>query len=149
MGRIMPQRIPQTVTKLVYCALLLVGPSAWAGDILVRLDGKQATGSVYLALAHADQQSWPEQPLRVIQSDDAQLRLRNLPPGRFAIQVFQDRNGNGVLDLTPRGLPLEPVGFSNNPSLLSGKPTPSKSGFVHGTGDSELLIRLHPPRKKP
>lgn len=145
----MPQRIPQTVTKLVYCALLLVGPSAWAGDILVRIDGKQASGSVHLALVHANQQTWPEHPLRVIHSDDALLRLRNIPPGRFAIQVFQDSNGNGVLDLTPRGLPLEPVGFSSNPSLLSGKPTPDKSAFTHGTGDSELLIRLHAPRKKP
>ncbi|MBD9482876.1 DUF2141 domain-containing protein [Pseudomonas sp. PDM14] len=145
----MPQRIPQTVTKLVYCALLLVGPSAWAGDILVRLDGKQAGGSVHLALVQADQPGWPEQPVRMIHSDDPLLRLRNIPPGRFAIQVFQDSNGNGVLDLTPRGLPLEPVGFSNNPSLLGGKPTPSKSTFVHGSADSELLIRLHAPRKKP
>ena len=35
-------------------------------------------------------------------------------PGVYAVAAFQDLNGNGALDRSPRGLPLEPYGFSNN-----------------------------------
>lgn len=147
----MPQRILQTVTRAGthgLLALLLVSWPALAGDILVRLDGKQATGRVHLALVFADRPAWQEPPLRLIQSEENILRLRNLPPGRFAIQLFQDSNGNGRLDLSPRGIPLEPVGFSNNPPLLNGKPQPLDCLFVHGTADSPLHIRLQAPRGK-
>jgi uncharacterized protein (DUF2141 family) len=147
----MPQRILQTVTRTGchgLLALLFVSGSALAGDILVRLDGKQATGAVHLALVFADRAQWQEPPLRLIQGEESVLRLRNLPPGRFAIQLFQDRNGNGRLDLSPRGIPLEPVGFSNNPPLLNGKPQPLACLFVHGTTDSQLTVRLHAPRAR-
>ena len=71
-----------------------------------------------------------------------------MPPGRFALQLYQDSNGNGRLDLSPRGIPLEPVGFSANPTLLKGKPTPKATQFEHGEDDTLLDIRLHPPRGK-
>lgn len=148
----MPQRILQTVTRTGrhgLLTLLFVSWSALAGDILVRLDGKQATGAVHLALVFADRVQWQEPPLRLIQGEEPVLRLRNLPPGRFAIQLFQDSNDNGRLDLSPRGIPLEPVGFSNNPALLSGKPKPLDCLFVHGAADSRLRVRLQAPRGKP
>ena len=53
-----------------------------------------------------------------------------------------------ILDLSPRGIPQEPVGFSGNPSLFGGKPKPSDSLFEHGTTDSVISVRLIPPRKK-
>ena len=53
------------------------------------------------------------------------------------------------LDLSPRGIPLEPVGFSANPTLLKGKPTPKAAQFEHGEDDTLIDIRLHSPRGKP
>ncbi|MFZ3152623.1 DUF2141 domain-containing protein [Pseudomonas sp.] len=147
----MPQRILQTVKKAGYQAgllLLLVGSSAQAGDILVTVDDIQATATVHAALVYGEQQRWPEQPLRQQQSDNRQLRMIDLPPGRYAIQLFQDRNGNGQLDQGRRGIPLEPVGFSANPPLLNGKPTPGDSLFEHGTADTQLRIRLQSPKAK-
>jgi uncharacterized protein (DUF2141 family) len=147
----MPQRILQTVKKAGYkggLLLLLVGSSAQAGDILVTVDGIQASGTLHAALVNAQQQGWPEQPLRQLHSEDGQLRLVDLPPGRYAIQLFQDSNGNGQLDQGRRGIPLEPVGFSSNPPLLNGKPKPSDSLFEHGAADTQLRIRLHSPKAK-
>ncbi|PKM25650.1 MAG: hypothetical protein CVV09_09330 [Gammaproteobacteria bacterium HGW-Gammaproteobacteria-13] len=147
----MPQRILQTVKKAGYqtgLLLLLVGSYARAGDILVTVDGIQATATVHAALVSGAQQRWPEQPLRLQQSDDGQLRLVDLPPGRYAIQLYQDSNGNGQLDHGRRGIPLEPVGFSANPPLLNGKPTPIDSLFEHGTADTQLRIRLQSPKAK-
>ncbi|HZX15435.1 MAG TPA: DUF2141 domain-containing protein [Pseudomonas sp.] len=128
--------------------LLLVGSSAQAGDILITVDGIQTTGTVHAALVSGEQKRWPEQPLRQQQSDDGQLRLIGVPSGRYAIQLYQDRNGNGQLDQGRRGIPLEPVGFSASPPLLNGKPTPADSLFEHRTTDTHLRIRLQSPKAK-
>ncbi|MBU1285867.1 MAG: DUF2141 domain-containing protein [Gammaproteobacteria bacterium] len=147
----MPQRILQTVKKAGYqtgLLLLLVGSSAQAGDILVTVDGIQAAGTVHAALVSGELKRWPEQPLRQQQSDDGQLRLIDLAPGRYAIQLYQDSNGNGQLDQGRRGIPLEPVGFSANPQLLNGKPAPRDSQFEHSTADTQLHIRLQSPKAK-
>lgn len=145
----MPQRILQIVTetcRICPLALLFVCLSAPAGDLLIRVEGKQREGSLHLALVAADQPEW-EPILRLLQSEDELLRLNDLPPGRFAVQLFQDSNGNGRLDLGPRGIPLEPVGFSNNPPLFGGKPKPRDSQFEHGTADTEISVRLQQPRR--
>ena len=146
----MPQRILQTVTRL--CQLCLLVPllacqALQAGDLLIEVEGLQDQANLYLALVSADQQDW-QPSLRELQGTQTPLRLSDLPPGRYAIQVFQDSNGNGQLDLSPRGIPQEPVGFSGNPSLFGGKPKPSDSLFEHGTADTQLHIRLHSPKAK-
>ena len=71
-----------------------------------------------------------------------------MPPGRYAVQLYQDSNGNGRLDLSPRGVPQEPVGFSGNPSLVKGKPSPRACLFIHGEADSLVTLRLQHPRKR-
>jgi uncharacterized protein (DUF2141 family) len=147
----MPQRNLRTVKKVGYLAgllLLLVGPLAQAGDILVNVEGIQAKGAIHLALVPAESGSWPAQALRQLSGAGSVLRLTDLPPGRYAIQLFQDSNGNGRLDQGRRGIPLEPVGFSANPPLLNGKPAPRDCLFEHGAADTQLSIRLHSPKAK-
>jgi uncharacterized protein (DUF2141 family) len=147
----MPQRFLQTVKKAGQRAgllLLLVGSPAKAGDVLVIVDGIQAKGTLHLALVGAEQKRWPAQPLRQQRSESNQLTLTDLAPGRYAIQLFQDSNGNGQLDVGRRGIPLEPVGFSGNPALLNGKPSTLDSQFEHGAADTQLHIRLQSPKAK-
>jgi uncharacterized protein (DUF2141 family) len=147
----MPQRILQTVTRLRYgllFTLLAVCAPGYAGDILVNIGAKPANAPVYLALVLADQAQWPVTPLRQVQARDGVARFAEVPPGRYALRLYQDANGNGRLDLSPRGVPLEPVGFSANPPLARGKPEPLACLFEHGSGDSELQIELHSARAK-
>lgn len=147
----MPQRILQTVTRLSYGALfslLLICSPTHAGDILVKVGGKQATGPVYVALVLADQEHWPTTALRQLQIENGFAVLSEVPPGRYAVQLYQDGNGNRQLDVSRRGIPLEPVGFSNNPALAKGKPTPLACLFEHGSGNTELHIELHSARAK-
>lgn len=146
----MPQRLLQTVTRLCQVCLLvplLACQSLQAGDLLIEVKGAQNQANLYLALVSAEQQDW-QPSLHELQGTQTPLRIADLPPGRYAVQVFQDSNGNGQLDLSPRGIPLEPVGFSGNPSLFGGKPKPSDSLFEHGATDSVISVRLIPPRKK-
>lgn len=128
--------------------LLLVGAQAAAGDIVVNVEGVQAEGEFALALVFADQPTWPQTVLREVHSREHTVRLRNLPPGRYAVQLYQDSNGNGQLDMSARGMPLEPVGFSANPALLMGKPAPLKCLFEHGGGDTPVPIKLQAPKAK-
>ena len=147
----MPQRFLQTVKKTGYqtgLMLLLGCPLAQAGDILVKVEGSHASGDLYLALV-AVEPHWPEQPLLQLRSSAAVMRLEDIAPGRYAIQLFQDSNGNGQLDHSRRGIPLEPVGFSGNPPLVNGKPAPLDCLFEHGEADTRLSIRLHSAKAKP
>ncbi|WP_373389341.1 DUF2141 domain-containing protein [Pseudomonas alcaligenes] len=144
----MPQRFLQTVTWPCLAALLFVSSPVRAGDIVVRVEGIQASGNLYLALAPADRDDWGDRPLQQLHAGTGELRLPDVPPGRYAVQLYQDSNGNGRLDLSPRGVPQEPVGFSGNPSLLKGKPSPRACLFTHGEADSLVTLRLQAPRKR-
>lgn len=44
----------------------------------------------------------------------ATCRFTNIAPGRYAVAVFQDVNGNHRLDTNWLGIPSEPWGVSNN-----------------------------------
>lgn len=123
-----------TLARTAGLFLLLVGAQAWAGDIVVTIDGVKADGELGIALVFADQKEWPQTVLREVHTREHSVRLRNLPPGRYALQVFQDSNGNGQLDLSPRGIPLEPVGFSSNPRYCSASRRRSSAGSSMGLG---------------
>jgi uncharacterized protein (DUF2141 family) len=126
--------------------MLLGASSAMAADVHIELQGLKGPGIIRAALISADQQQWPAVPLRIAISDGAAtLAFTEVPAGHYAIALYQDSNGNGQLDQSLRGIPQEPVGFSTNPALLNGKPSPAQCGFSHGEGDTQLEIRLYAP----
>ncbi|MCU1717884.1 DUF2141 domain-containing protein [Pseudomonas sp. 5P_3.1_Bac2] len=126
--------------------LLLCASQAMAADVRVQLQGVQGPGIIRAALINAGQAQWPAVPLRIaISEGGATLAFTEVPAGQYAIALYQDRNGNAQLDQSLRGIPQEPVGFSNNPTLLDGKPKPAQCGFSHGETDTQLLIRLYAP----
>jgi len=141
----MPQRFLQTVTWPCLAALLLTASPALAGDIVVEVEGAQARGMLHLALVAAEGEDWTEH-LRQVQAEGGELRLHDVPPGDYAVQLFQDLDGDGVLALSPRGVPREPVGFSANPALAKGKPTPAQCLFEHGAGDTRIRVKLRSRR---
>jgi acyl-CoA reductase-like NAD-dependent aldehyde dehydrogenase/uncharacterized protein (DUF2141 family) len=69
-----------------------------------------------------------------------------LPPGRYAISVYLDENGNRKLDKNWMGLPKEPVGVSNNPNPNAknhfGPPRFQESAFMHGRTSDLISITL-------
>ena len=147
----MPQRILKTVKKTCYTGtlfLLFVGRQSYAGDVLVTVEGIQATATLYGALVNSASGDWAQPPLQVSRSEGETLHFADVPAGEYAIQVFQDLNGNAELDQSQRGVPLEPVGFSGNPSLFNGKPSVAKTRFEHGSADTQVNIRLRQPKKR-
>jgi len=68
--------------------------------------------------------------------------VSELPPGHYAVAVFQDENGNGRLDTNRLGVPIEPVGFSNDAAGLFGPPDFAAASFTLETSDLALAIHL-------
>lgn len=50
---------------------------------------------------------------RVLGDEHDRCSFDDIAPGRYAVCVFVDENGNGVLDRSFLGIPVEPVGFSS------------------------------------
>jgi uncharacterized protein (DUF2141 family) len=77
-----------------------------------------------------------------------QLIIEDLPIGLICIRLYMDLNDNQLLERSAIGLPMEPVGFSNNPSLFKGEPTPRDSCFLLEEKDNVHTVKLKQHKKR-
>jgi 4,4'-diapolycopenoate synthase len=66
----------------------------------------------------------------------------SLPPGTYAVSVYEDLNGNHRLDYNMLGIPREPVGASNNPRPHFGPPHFDECTFRIGAAGQTITINL-------
>ncbi|MCJ2065786.1 DUF2141 domain-containing protein [Methylobacterium sp. J-088] len=100
---------------LVVAGTLCATVPATAATVQVEIDGiEPGGGPVRVALC---QGSLAE--AACARGDEAsasagrlQFTFQGVPTGTYAVAAYQDANGNGRLDRTGLGLPLEPYGFS-------------------------------------
>lgn len=111
-------------------AALLLGPQAAFGQDATAAQGtlqikitsiEEGSGTLYIAILNAPD-NWLKsdastKPFRdmtqaVSSTEDVLLTIENLPPGQYAISVFQDLDGDAELDTNIVGFPKEPFGFS-------------------------------------
>ena len=119
--------LPSRPAVRAMCAAALLAPlGALAADLSLSVaDGPAADATLYVALygsaagftgaALASQMV----PMR---AGAAQLVFPGLAPGRYAVRVFADENGNGKLDTNLFGMPTERYGFSNDAKGNLGPP---------------------------
>ena len=65
----------------------------------------------------------------------------DIEPGRYAALAFQDLEGDGVLQRSRMGRPLEPYGISNGAGRLR-RPTFEQAAVSVGPGGARIAIRL-------
>lgn len=70
------------------------------------------------------------------------IRLENVPAGKYALSVFHDRDGDNELDTGLFGAPTEPLGLSTVSSIPLRKPRFDECAFSH-SGASMQTIKLH------
>ncbi len=82
-----------------------------------------------LRLGLYDEAHYPDDNSTPVASADVPARLgetvitlTNIPPGTYAIEIFQDINSNSKMDTTWFGFPLEPFGFSRDARPFFSKP---------------------------
>ena len=77
----------------------------------------------------------------VVKDEAVSLKIENMEKGNYAVTVYHDENNNDILETTGLfGIPIEPYGFSNNPSMIFG-PSFKKSVF-RMTSDKNISIKL-------
>jgi uncharacterized protein (DUF2141 family) len=76
-----------------------------------------------------------------VEDKTVSLKIENIEKGNYAVSVYHDENNNGVLETGGVfGIPIEPYGFSNNPSMTFG-PSFKKSVFKMNS-DKNISIKL-------
>lgn len=143
MVAIMPQHVKQNVTRAWLIAGLVTTGMGAAQATDIQLQTAPVEQGLFYAELHAATAEHWNAPLRHISGGLEELVFTDVPPGRYAVQLFVDLNGNGQLDLSLRGIPREPVGFSGNARLSRGKPGPQGCAFEHDDGGSLVQIKLH------
>lgn len=135
------------------CILLagLLAGGASAAGVDVTVEGIEPTpGTIYVALC---QGGLSEAECRIGQDAPARAAsqrfvFEDVAPGAYAVAAYQDANGNGRLDRTGLGLPLEPYGFSGE-AVRGRRPDFAHARFVLREPGVRLRVRLAralPPR---
>ncbi len=140
----MPTRaaIALTTLELLLPAVGLPGPAA-AATLAVDVDGVEPGGTVLVAICRGGLGEAFCREGRDAPGTGRALRFSfpDLEPGTIAVAAFQDLNGNGRLDRTPLGIPLEPFCFSNGAGR-DGRPDFARARFLLSEPSAIVRVRL-------
>lgn len=124
---------------LAVCALSASAALAEAATLVIRAEGvRSADGVVYVGVCATgfDEANCPYKDRARARAGTIEFRIPNVKPGRYAIAIYHDVNGNGRLDRT-LFIPDEPYGFSNNIGRLG---PPSFEGALIGVADPTTTV---------
>lgn len=127
-------------------ALIAIAGTARAATLNVTIDNiPDAQGNIRIALCSNAEflrptcQYTAQTPAR---SGSVQLALNDVAPGTYALQAFQDRNGNRKLDRSFIGMPQEPLGFSRDPKLRFGPPDFDQADIAVTPAGGAITVHL-------
>jgi uncharacterized protein (DUF2141 family) len=107
------------------------------------LNVQKNSGSLVVEV-YQDQASWLKTPFRRLtlpSNETTKTAALTLPPGRYAVSIYQDTNGNGKLDQNLLSIAKEPVGFGNNYRPF-GKPSFDAAALDHTATSQPAAIKL-------
>jgi uncharacterized protein (DUF2141 family) len=149
--------LPLFMASMAVAAVWLVEPAqaespAATGHALADLTitiGKISPRGGILRLGLYDQAGYPDDDSKPIASadipvsgSDMTVTLKDIPPGRYAIESLQDINGNGKMDSSWIGLPEEPYGFSRDARPFLSKPSFDAVAFTLQPGQNSITLHL-------
>ena len=132
---------------IAFVFALSATPIVHGASLDVRIEGLRETkGHVLLALTDsaeawdgkAEVRARMRQPVAATAET---IRIDDLPPGSYAVQVFHDANDNGRMDTNVVGMPVEGYGFSQNPMVMR-KATYEEARFELAADGGEIVIDL-------
>jgi len=137
----------------ILLATWMGGPAAWAApattaSLTIHVLNVLPSGGI-LRLGVYDAARYPDDDSKPVASADVPatapetvITLHGIAPGTYAIQTFQDVNGNDKMDTSWVGLPLEPFGFSDDAKPFLSKPSFDAVKFTLAAGDNSQVIHL-------
>ena len=133
--------------RLIGLVILLFLALQLRGQISIRFEGlKPAPSQLYIAIYDTTDVFLGDKRFfsAIVPIHDTVYiwQLDRLPLGNYAVTVYQDLNQNGNLDRGMFGKPIEPYGFSNNPTSGFRAPTFQECKFSYQQKETQLVIRL-------
>jgi len=130
-----------------FAVLSLIAVAAQAGELAVTItDIRESQGLLMVSVVNSDA-AWNNQAKPVAAQKIAAIKgemtldFPDLPPGKYAVQVMHDENGNNKLDANFLGIPSEGYGFSNNPNVMR-RAHFDEAVFEVGAGKTVISIHL-------
>lgn len=127
--------------KLIICLLsICMVCSLSAQELTMKITGiKQGKGDILIAVFNAEE-GFPSDTKKAVEllratpvDGIAELTVKTLAPGTYAVSLFQDTNGDGLLNTNFLGIPKEGYGVSNNAFNTFSAPTYKDASFQYPT----------------
>ncbi len=141
-------------SRIAVPALLLLGaiPVRAAApippDVRATVTGLRSAKGQVLACLTRDPRTFPEcdkdpdaQRLIVPAAKVLELDFGAVAPGRYALSLIHDENGNGKLDKALI-IPREGFGFSRDAPVRMGPPRFEAAAFTVGPGTTQITVRM-------
>ncbi len=132
------------IYRIVFLSIFLAG---WgltgnAAELTIRLNNPPASGTAAFVLfdsanAFGDLRD-PAMMVHFPLDGRDIYHIGNIPSGEYALLVYFDENNNGQIDRNFIGIPVEPLGFSNN-YQPKGPPSYSRAAFVLSENEARFF----------
>lgn len=142
----------QFIILLVIQLLATAGPLLTANDqpknyVTVTVTDVGGQKGEIMAALFASEKSFPNDPKAAYKvakatatGGKAVLQFEQVPPGKYAIALFHDVNGDGKLNTNLIGIPKEGYGVSNNVKNLFSGPSFRQSAFEHRSNTNLIIM---------
>jgi uncharacterized protein (DUF2141 family) len=138
---------------IIICCLLtamafsIAGATSGIYNIRVSVSGADSGEGQMIVALFDSPDSYLKEPLHEViqtvnESGDAYLDLGSHQPGDYVVVVVYDKNSNGELDTGLFKIPVEKVGFSNNPKVRFGPPKWRNARFALTDADVDIDISM-------
>ena len=131
---------------ILLLAWIIGAQSALAAEVEVTVSGvRDGRGTVRVAICPLAEFLKPvcryvgHVPAR---AETVVVTVKEVPPGIYAAQAYQDANDNNILDRNWLNLPEEGMGFSNDPPFRFGPPAFADAAFSLTAGKGRISLRL-------
>jgi uncharacterized protein (DUF2141 family) len=146
------QRFLTSIFLLTAVGSLLTAPHGNTlplGNLTVNVSGLQSQKGQICFSLFASGRGFPSSKQQAkqagcvkIKSYPLKVTLKNLEAGNYAVALFHDLNGDGILNQNQFGMPTEKFGFSQNPTVLTGPPTFLEAAFIVIGAETNIDIHL-------
>lgn len=116
-----------------------------AGEVSVTFSGlREAKGALFVGLYDSEAAFTGNQPVDGFKLDvtgnSAAKSIKGLKPGKYAIKVYHDVDGDGRMNTNAFGIPTEPYAASNNAPANMGPPQWADAMFEVGADGATQTI---------
>lgn len=110
-------------------------------------DVASAEGTVYVALyddpaAFLDADRKRMGAKAAAEQGRVTVRLEGLAPGRYAVAMYHDEDGNGQFDTGLFGIPLEGFGFTRDPSVVPERPSFDDAAIAVAAPETRATLKM-------